>query len=103
VAIVYLSVSEPVSGIQFNLSTVGTLSSTGTHYVDSASLGGDDYLVLAFVTTNTTFTGKFIKIDGSNGDEVITNVIASDIDGTEIDGVIVTSEGGSITLRYRVA
>lgn len=85
----FVSVSKPVSGLQFTISTTGTPSIVQGLYGDYVSTALNTYLVLVFVITNITFSGIFMQVIGGpiSG---ISNIIASDIDGNRIEDVEIT-------------
>lgn len=86
-----LSVSEAVSGLQFDIVTTGllTLIVTGSMAFDYVEIDTNTYTVLVWVTENETFDGAFMYVV-SGSTSSITNTIASDINGDEIEDVEIT-------------
>ena len=81
-----VSVNKAVSGLDFRIATSGSLTPVFGLSLDSESVGGGVYRVLVWVTTNRTFTGKFMTV-ARGAISSVSNIIGSDIDGNEVADV----------------
>lgn len=92
IATYVLSVDDDVSGLQFDISKdlQPSLVVSGTMTFEFTTIDATWDRVLVWVTAVETFTDQFMYLTGASPS--IQNVIASDIDGNEIEGVNVTSE-----------
>lgn len=85
------AVNKAVSGLEFNLQTSSSsFYPTGTQEFDSVEESLDNYHVLVWVETETTFNGDFFYCAASG---TFSNIIASDFYGNEITGVSIYLSG----------
>jgi hypothetical protein len=79
-----LSVSDSVSGLQFDVVTTGTLTKTlnSNFLMESATVGANTLRVLVYTLGSFAFNGPFAR--SSAPITGVSNVVGSDLDGNAV-------------------